>query len=410
MKIKLINLLFFSYITFAAQTFTHSLSITAKQDGMQALSISPELKSIANTVFNDVRVYDINRTEIPYFLVNESFNYSSVKFKEYEVIDKEVGKGRFTNLTITNPQKKSIQNIVLCTANSDAVKFCNIVGSDDKKQWFSVSDHILLYNLYDEKLVNAYRTLGFPPVIYKFIKIEINDLGTLPLNILKAGYFEGAISAGRINLVEPVIFDYTTNLEKKTSSAIVKFLDKTIINRITFKVKAPNFYKRQAKIIVERSRMVKHQEQYYKETVLDFELNSSENNSFDLSAFREKEFKIEISNEDNPPLVFEKVEFGQLQTYLVADFKKGAKYFLFAGNKKLNQPVYDIDNFKNHITQFVPTLEVSELKQMPVITSEPISVKPKKIWEKPWFMWVCIALASFLLFLFSLRILKDMKK
>lgn len=409
MKIKLINLLFFSYITITSQTFTHSLSITAKQDGMQALAISPELKNIANTGFNDVRIFDISKNEIPYFFVNESFNYSSVNFKEYEVIDKAVGKGRFTSLVITNTQKKSIQNIVLCTVNSDAVKFCNIVGSDDKKQWFSVSDHILLYNLYDDKSVNVYRTLVFPPVNYKFIKIEINDLGTLPLNVLKAGYFEGAISAGRMNLVEPVVFDYSTNKEKKTSNGIIKFLDKTIINRITFKIKSPNFYKRQAKIIVERSRMVKHQEQYYKETVLEFELNSNGNNSFDLSSFREKEFKIEISNEDNPPLVFEKVEFGQLQSYLVSDFKKGAQYFLFAGNKTLNSPVYDIENFKNNITQFVPTLEVSQLKQIPVVELKPI-IEDKKIWQEPWFMWVCIALASFLLFLFSLRILKDMKK
>lgn len=410
MKKILIKLFLVSCVLLNAQNFTHSLSITAKQNGLQALALPTELKNLANSNFNDVRVYDKNKTEVPYFLVNESFNYSSVNFKEYEITNKEIGKGRYTSFIVSNPEKKIMQNIVLCTANSDAIKVCNIVGSDDKKQWYSVSDHIFLHHLYDENSVQAYRTLGFPPVNYKFIKIEINDLYTLPLNILKVGYFEGAISAGRLNKVEPASNEYTTNTEHKTSSAVVKFPNPTIINRLSFKVKAPNFYKRRAKIYVERARMVKHQEQYAKEVVFEFELNSNTNNTFDLSNFREKEFKIEISNEDNPPLEFEEIKFEQLQTYLVADFKKGEEYSLLAGNKKLHTPVYDIEYFKNKISQFVPTLEVSDLKTIPVAAIEPIISEPKKFWQEPWFMWSCIAVASFLLFLFSIRVLKDMKK
>jgi hypothetical protein len=393
-----------------AQNFTHSLSITAKQNGMQALALSPELKNLANTSFNDVRIYDKNKNEVPYFLVNESFNYLSSRFKEYETTDKEVGKGRYTSLIVLNPSKRPMQNIVLCTMNSDAIKVCDIVGSDDKKQWFSVSDHIWMYNLYDEGSVNAYRTLSFPMVNYKYIKIEINDLHTLPLNILKTGYFEGAISAGKINELKPLSESYTTIKDKKLSIEEVKFENSTIVNKITFRVKAPNYFKRAARIMVERARNVKGKEERYKETVMEFELNSNTSNSFDLDNFREKEFEIEISNEDNPPLEFEKIDYGQLQTYLVADFKAGEEYSLFAGNKKLHVPSYDIEYFKDKISQFVPTLEVSELKAVPVAATEQVVVSEKKMWQEPWFMWACIALASFTLFLFSIRVLKDLKK
>lgn len=410
MKLKLISLLVVAFTLGRSQNFTHSLTITAKHAGLQALALSPELKNLANTSFNDVRIYDKNKNEVPYFLVNESFNYLSSRFREYEVQDKEVGKGRYTSFAVLNPGKRPMQNIVLCTMNSDAIKICNVVGSDDKKQWYSVSDHIWMYNLHDEGSVNAYRTLTFPMVNYKYIKIEINDLHTLPLNILKAGYFEGAISAGKINELKPVTESYTTLKDKKISVNEVKFENSSIVNKITFQVKAPNYFKRRARILVDRTRTVKGREEQYKETVLEFELNSNTANSFDLTNFREKEFEIEIMNEDNPPLEFEKIVYGQLQTYLVADFRAGEEYSLFVGNKKLHTPSYDLEYFKDKISQYVPTLQVSDLKPIPQMAGEPVVVAEKKMWQEPWFMWACIALASFTLFLFSIRVLKDLKK
>ncbi|MGZ4091130.1 MAG: hypothetical protein ACXVNO_10455, partial [Bacteroidia bacterium] len=201
-----------------------------------------------------------------------------------------------------------------------------------------------------------------------------------------------------------------TNKENKASIYHINFNVPTIIDNISFKVKVPNFYKRSARIFVNRTRTVKHKEENYKEVVFEFELNSNTNTSFDLFNFREKEFEIEISNEDNPPLEFEAVELKQLQTYLVADFKTNENYVLFVGDKKLKAPVYDIEYFKNKISQFIPTLEVSELKPLPPVAAELIIAPEKHFWQEPWFLWGCITIASFLLFLFSIRVLKDMKK
>ena len=94
MKLNLIKLFLFAAVIGNAQTFTHSLSITSKQNGLQALAISPELKNLANTGFNDVRIYDKNQNEVPYFLVNESFSYSSANFKEYKIQEKSSAKKR----------------------------------------------------------------------------------------------------------------------------------------------------------------------------------------------------------------------------------------------------------------------------------------------------------------------------
>jgi hypothetical protein len=392
-----------------AQSFTHSLSLFSGVSGMQALPVSPKLKNIASTDFSDVRLFDKDSTEVPYFIVNESFSYALTNFREYEIIDRSVGKHEYTSLTVVNPKKEAMQNIVFCTANSDAVKRCDVVGSDDNKQWFSISDHIYIYHLFNERSVDTYMTLYFPIVNYKYIKILIDDRYTLPYNIKKAGYFEGSINAGKMNNVEPMIFNYTSDKTKKISHAAIKFECSTIIDNVTFKIKAPNFYKRRASFFTRRTRKIKMKEEEYKDVLFEFELNSDTQNSFNLSGFRQKEFEMEILNEDNQPLEPDSIEFKQLQTYLVADFKAGGIYTLYAGNKKLSAPVYDIEHFRHKITQFLPTLTLGPLNAMPV-KLPPIGQVQRSLWQEPWFMWMCIAVASFMLFLFSIRVLKDLRK
>jgi hypothetical protein len=408
MKRILLNLFLLSAAYCGAQGFTHSLSVFSGINGMQALPVAPDLKNIASTDFSDVRMFDKDSIEVPYFIVNESFDYALTSFREYEVIDKSVGKHEYTSLTVVNPKKEAMQNIVFCTANSDAVKRCDIVGSDDNKQWFSISDHIYIHHLLNSRSVDTYMTLYFPIVNYKYIKILIDDRYTLPYNIKKAGYFEGSINAGKMNSVKPASFQYSSDKAHKASHATFKFEYSTIIDNVTFKIKSPNYYKRTASFFIRRTRKIKTREEEYKDVLFEFELNSDTQNSFNLAGFRQKEFEMEVLNEDNQPLDFDSIEFKQLQTYLVADFKAGGIYTLYAGNKKLSPPVYDIEHFRNKITQFLPTLSVGPLNALPV-KLPPIEPVKRSMWQEPWFMWMCIAIASFMLFLFSIRILKDMK-
>lgn len=407
MKSKLLVLFCGIALFGRTQNFTHSLSVMSSTNGLQALAISPELKNIAESNFKDVRLYDKNRNEVPYFLVTENFLYSSTQFREYEISDTKSTKGS-TSFIVHNPEKKAMQNIILSVVNSDAVKLCDITGSDDGKQWFPVSNDIWLYNLYDENDINAYRSIAFPMVNYKLIRIDINDLFTLPLNILKVGYFEGAVSAGKLNSVETKM-TYRTDKVQKKSFLDFEFENYTPVDRLTFKIKSPSYFKREAKLTTERIHTVKHQEEKYTDIIQSFELNSDKQNSIDLSGFREKKFTIEIVNQDNPPLELDSVLVQQLQTYLVADFKENENYSLMAGNRKLSFPVYDIGFFRNKISQFLPTLTVSPLTAIKV-AEQKIIVPEKSFWQEAWFMWTCIAVASLMLLVFSLRILKDIKE
>lgn len=407
-RIVFLDLFILFVVGLNAQVFTHSLNFSASVNGLQALALPAELRNIATSNLSDVRLYDSKGKEAPYFLVNESFNYKSASFKEYKVIDKETGKGRYTRFTIENNEKKKIDHVILNIMNSDAWKLCDITGSDDNKEWFSVSDHIFLYHMYDDDQTHSYRSIHFPAVNYKYIKFEINDLSTKPINILKAGYFDGCISAGKLNVLAGAKIQTETNEKEKITSIKVEFANPSIIDKISFRIKAPNLFKRTAVIYLNKNRTVKKREETYREQVMEFELNSDNSNSFEVRNFREKNFEIEIRNNDNQALEIENIEFAQLQSYLVADLKAGEKCVLKVGDKKLNFPVYDIENFRSKINGQMTINEAGELKVIPVAAIE-LATPEVKLWQEPWFMWVCISVASLLLLVFSIKVLKDMK-
>ena len=408
-RIILLNFLLLSLLTGQAQVFTHSLSFSATIDGLQALALPAELRNIAASDLSDVRLYNEQGKETPYFLVNESFNYKSASFKEYKLTDKETGKGRYTRFTLVNEEKRKVDHVILNIMNSDAWKLCDITGSDDNKEWFSVSDHIFLYHMYDDDQTHSYRSIHFPAVNYKYIKFEINDFSTKPINILKAGYFEGTISAGKLHALKDAKMQISTDEKMKVTNIKVEFTNPSIIDRISFRIKAPNLYKRTAAVFVNRSRTVKKREETYREQLMEFELNSDKSNSFEVRNFREKSFEIEIQNNDNQALEIENIEFAQLQSYLIADLKAGEKCVLKAGDKKLNFPVYDIENFRNKVSGQMTIIEAGELKNIPAPVLE-LKAPEVKLWQEPWFMWVCISVASLLLLIFSIKVMKDMKK
>lgn len=404
----LLNLLLLTFSGLNAQVFTHSLNFSASINGLQALALPAELRNIAATNLSDVRLYNGEGKETPYFLVNESFSYNSTAFNEYKVIDKETGKGRYTRFTIVNEEKQKIGHVILNVMNSDAWKLCDITGSNDNKEWFSVSDHIFLYHMYDDEKTQSYRSIHFPAVNYKYIKFEINDLSTKPLNILRAGYFEGCISAGKLNMLNGAKIQTLNDEKKKTTIVKVEFSNSSCIDKISFRIKAPNLYKRTAGIYLNRTRTIKKREENYREQLMEFELNSDNSNSFEVRNFREKSFEIEIQNNDNQALEIENIEFAQLQSYLVADLKEGEKCVLKAGDRKLNFPVYDIENFRSKISKQMTILEAGELKVIPPPVLD-LKAPEVKLWQEPWFMWVCISIASLLLLIFSIKVMKDMK-
>jgi hypothetical protein len=120
----------------------------------------------------------------------------------------------------------------------------------------------------------------------------------------------------------------------------------------------------------------------------------------------EKEFSIEIENQDNQPLAFSEIRFFQNQVSIITDLKAGEEYSIKTGNPKAITPKYDLENFKSKMTNNLPETTIYKINRQ---NSNTISVKEKSLWEQTWFMWLCIGLGGIAILYFTIKLVKDMK-
>jgi hypothetical protein len=408
MKItKIIILLLLVNQVFAQQFGTSAKIVNTKTDGIHSILLTPEIRSFSKADLSDLRIFDAKNKEVPYFLRKESASYSATNFEEWSIVSKQITANSST-IIIENKGAKIFDEIVLNIANSKLKKSCNISGSDDQKQWFGLLDKYQLLDLENKDSTNVFTKIELPSSTYHFIKIEIDNKKTAPINVLKLGNFSQTLSNSKKQIATPDGIKTTIDVKTKKTRIIVSFNQAQIIENIAFDIKNPAFYKRNARILVNKTAIKWHKsKKNYTETMLEFELNSTKKNTFDIPTLFEKEFIIEIDNEDNPALEIANMKFSQLATYLITDLKASESYTLKTGNLALLAPNYDISYFKNDISKQLPEATIVEIKTMNNTIEIPKNELP--FWQKSWFLWCCIGIAGAAIAYFSSSLLKDMK-
>jgi protease II len=158
-----------------------------------------------------------------------------------------------------------------------------------------------------------------------------------------------------------------------------------------------------------KTKKIKHKLIQSKETIFQFELNSENQNNYEIPHLNEKEFFIEIDNQDNPPLQFSSIEFNQNNVIVIADLKTNQNYSIETGNPNRNMPNYDLPHFtdKYLINNTLPEAKISEIKH---IQNSPKLTAAKPFWQKSWFMWFCIAIGGISILFFTASLIKDLNK
>lgn len=401
-------LVLYSCMNVFAQSFTHQASITGiSKDSLYKIPLDPDRKQYMSSNLHDLRIYDAKQNEVPYVVLSEPLLKAKSDFVEYEIVSQNHF-STFSEIVIRNPNKDKISNIAFNINNSDAYKYCSIEGSNDKKQWYSVSELQELSLAYNELYTNQYKCIYFPLNDYEYFRLTVDDWYSHPLKINSAGCFKNSVIAGKLN---EVAFSKTISADPKTKTTLIHlaFNNNQTVDRIDFKIKAPRLYRRHATVFVNRQETIKHKTTQYREVLYEFELKSDDVLFFDVPALNEKELFIEIENKDNPPLAIESISCKQLATYLVCDLKAKQDYTLKCGNKDLKLPEYDLVNFISQIPQLLPEAKLSPMKELPKQEVK-VEHKEKSFFETPQFLWLCLGIGVLVVFLFSRSLLKDMGK
>ncbi|MBC5835488.1 hypothetical protein G6N05_06885 [Flavobacterium sp. F372] len=405
MKIKILICSLFTFAFGFSQSHKATIS-TIQKDGFHKITISPEIRSASVDNLGYFRILDKSKKEVPYVLFN-NVKWSSFTYNKIDKVKKESILDSITSyiIPIHEHSTKYCSELSLLISNSNIEKSYSISGSNNQKEWFGLVSNQILSDLNNEKGTSVERKIFFPLNNYKFLKIDLNDKKSLPINVLEIGYSVRNFKMTEItNLID---FKYKISEDKKNKKTIITLSSDNYqrIDGISFDVKT-KLFSRNASVFVNATRTVKKRTENFKHEFFNFNLASNTSNVFPQNGFYEKELIVEIDNQDNQPLEISKINVFQNTISVIADLKVNEKYEIIL-DTTLSKPNYDLVNFTKNIPAELPKATISNLKKM---DSESKEASEKSFWQKPIFLWSTILLTLLLLAYFVFSMLKDVEK
>ena len=365
------------------------------------IDLEPDVVAKLNDRFSDIRIKDEKGKDVPYFIEKEPFSVTKRVFKEYEVIQKIKWTNGATVLVVENKAKDTINNMQLQIKNFDVRKRLELAGSDEYRDWYTIKENYTFHSADGRQTTSEVKSLNFPYTDYRYYRIIIYDWYSLPINVMKIGYYDTYQEEGKFKKLENPTLTRVDSASVKQTYIKVRFDETPYFDKLIIKVDKPEYYYRKAKICFKRED--KKGRVYYE--VEDYiTLNSNSDLTLYFSDFQHKEFYIAIDNEDNPPLENIRIEAFQLNRYLITHLESDKNYKLVFDNEDVYaKPNYDIDHFKNRIGDDIEVLQTGE------ITPIQYQVKKKVITSTLW-MWGAIGVVALLLGYMSYKMIAEMEK
>lgn len=403
MKIK--SFLFCLFVSGFGFSQSHKATISnIQKDGFHKIVLSPEMRAATKDNLAYFRILDKSKKEVSFVAfensVIEKTNYKLLKFQ-----DKIRIKDSVSSYSIYIGNIKNLNELCLFISNTTNNKTYSISGSNDLKEWFGLVSNQVLSDLNNEKETSVGKLISFPLNNFQFLKIEFDDKKSLPINVLEIGYLVGDSKiTEKTNLTN---FQHNISEDKKRKKTIVTFSSNNFqrVDGISFDVKTKLFL-RNASLLVNSTRKVRKRTEIIKQEISNFNLNSNTSNVFQLNGFFEKEFIIEIDNQDNQPLEISEIKVFQNTVSVVADLKANEIYQVII-DSTLSQPNYDLVNFTQNLSSELPKATISNLVQTNL---EVKNTSEKAFWQQPIFLWSAILLALALLAYFVFSMLKEVEQ
>lgn len=402
---KVISFVVFFLVQFVnAQEATVGEINNVKISGLQLVLLSPEVISEAENNTNFIRIANKkSRAEVPYavYSIPETIEKSFVSFP----LVSKTKNDSVTSIVISNAKQQQLNELFITISNSSVSKSVNVFGSNDGKEWFGLVQSHLLTNLVDPKLQQVEKAIVLPLNNYKFLKLDLNDKVSLPIECKNFGVYQSKVNYVAQLELKNFNQKIITDNSKKKSLILISFEKPQLISRLDLDIRF-DLYFRTARILVNRERKVKNKIEKYQVELFTFVLNSKMKTSFEFPEIFENEFIIEIDNQDNPPLEIKKVQLFQTPKYILANLEQGEKYEIAVSNK-LDKPNYDIVNFLPKENEM---LEVVTIENFKPIKSLSKVEQIQQFWQTKWFLWTSIILAGLIIGFFAFGLLKDVEK
>jgi hypothetical protein len=396
-------LVIFTLSSINGQDYKGTLPFITK-DGFYLVLLDPDLCSASKSNSAYFRIIDSHENEVPY-VYYQALDENNIHFIELPIISKSTQMDSFTSVEIENKNLNALNNISLFISNTSITKSLNVSGSDDRENWFGLVQNQLLTNIYDEKSGQVEKVILFPLNNYRYLKIDFSNLNSLPINVLNAGIYRSEINYVRQLELSGFEHKIVHDKVKRKTLIYISFDSPQAVSELSLDIHS-NLYLRNATIWVERSRKVKKRNKKFRNQIASFTINSALKSVFEIPTIFEKDFVIEIENQDNPPLNIQGISLFQKPVYALVYLKTSQKYTVIV-DTSLSKPTYDLQHFQ---PENIKNIEVLDIDNFTQIKADIVLTKNLKFRQSKWFLWISLIVGCVIITWFTWKLIKDLEK
>jgi hypothetical protein len=381
-------------IAVIAQPFAWKAGLeTVPQSGFYRVSLSPDWLWRLKTDLSDVRIHDEKGKAVP-FLLQRQLNTQGKAFLNFPILH-NTSDTAVSTLELDAANLPGTGRIDLVMNNTAVERFASISGSDDRKQWFIIDERVKLANAPSNNGGFFVQSLYFPFIRYRYMKLQIQNKGTYPLPLIKAGvYLDTTLRSLPEVYPNPGTTFWQSDSADGCSYLWIHNQLPYPVDKISFQFSGVRFYQREVQVY--------NLEAGKKELLNATEIRSDKEPAIWLPSVKSQSLLVRIKNGDNPALKIASAITLTRQQQLIAYLEKGKEYVLLGGNANANSPQYDITHFRDSIPATLPALAYRAINENAKAQLADVEGKQRWIWP---------AIISMLVFLtiVTLRMVREIK-
>jgi hypothetical protein len=378
------------------QTFAYKSPLdTVPQSGFYTISLSLDWLVHLKNDLSDIRIKNEHNETVP-FIIKKYPTEQHSSFVNFPILKFDTDSA-WSSLELDAIDQHGTDHLCLIIGNHAVERIASLSGSDDRNHWFIIDEKLPLINRTGQAGDRFMQWLSFPFIRYRYLKLKINNKGTDPLPILKAGIYTDT----SLNESLPLYLQPGTTYQQKDSADGRSYVwvhnpHPYPVDRISMVLSGPKFYKRAVSVY-------KLQNEKGKELIGSGEARSGEDPAVWIIGGKAQDLLVVIENGDNPPLKITTVNTQCRKQELIAYLEKGKKYVLFGGNASVAPPDYDLAQFRDSIPRQTAVLDHGHLS---VNKEETISAVTSK---KNWWIWPAIIAMIVVLSMLTYKLTGEMK-
>lgn len=314
--------------------------------GFYRIDLPYEVLGVSCPDLRDIRIRDDKDREVAWLLRKDEERICRNEFVPFHT---EISTGKYRTDVLVETDRKPVSSFVMRIKNADSDKSASLLGSYDRKTWFTVSEHIRLNDLNNPNDTETFIELKFPLSDYSYYRVSIKDSLSSPLNIVGAGFFRTETAFQQTFIHIPAKKSEIHANGKYTDIKMI-FPFKSRVSELVFYVSAPQYYKRSIKLhppyttgmlVADKGKPLTVVCDLYTDTLT-----------------------ISVNNGDDMPLAIDSIKAYTPGFYLIANLRHGEHYTMTYGDEKASFPEYDL-SFGIHVSDSISRIIPGRVERMP---------------------------------------------